>query len=405
MRVAERVDLPEGWEILEKPTAWNGLVSQNVSSIEEDPDGTLWLGTDLGIERISPAIRRRRADPPPVEFVSGSANGVPVDPARPVELPYRKNRLDMHFAALTFRDPSAVRYRMRIHDDDPWSTPGPDGHFNFVDLPPGRYDLAVAASLDGMRWSPAAAQLAFRVARPWYANPWLIGASLLGLTLAGHLSYRLRAKQRLARESQRTRIAMDLHDEVGSGLGAIAVLAGIAARPELAEPRRADALQRIGSVAQDLTRSLGDIVWSLRTSSGFLDVLWDQLVERARPQFTAGPGKLVLEAPDPVPHQPLSLVVRRNLHLVAYEALHNARRHSGATVVALRLVGDGSSWRLEIEDDGRGLPDEAEHSGRRRGLGLAAMKTRASEMGGAITWDKGTLGGTRVAVSFRTGEG
>ena len=405
MRVAERVDLPEGWEILEQPTAWNGLVSLNVSSIHEDEDGTLWLGTDVGIERITPAIRRRRADPPPVEIVSGSVNGVPVDPARAVELPYPKNRLDMHFAALTFRDPSAVRYRMRVHDDDPWSAPGSDGHFNFVDLPPGRYDLAVAASLDGMRWSPAAARLAFRVARPWYANPWLIGGSVIGLALAGHVSYRLRVKQRLARESQRTRIAMDLHDEVGSGLGAIAVLAGIAARPELEETRRTDALARIGSVSLDLARSLGDIVWSLRTSSGFLDAFWDQLVERSRPLFSSETGRLVLEAPDPVPHEPLSLVVRRNLHLVAYEALHNARRHSGAAVVALRLVGDGSSWRLEIEDDGRGLADGPDRSRTRRGLGLQAMKTRTSEMGGAITWDKGALGGTRVTISFRTGEG
>jgi len=212
-------------------------------------------------------------------------------------------------------------------------------------------------------------------------------------------------RRRLAREHQRTRIAMDLHDEVGSGLGAISVLAGIAARPELSGERRGDALERIGSVSSELARSLGDIVWSLRTSSGFLDALWDQLVERARPVFSSPPPKLVLEAPDPVPHESLSLVVRRNLHLIVYEALHNARRHADASVVALRLRRDGGGWKLEVEDDGRGIPGEAERSSTRRGLGLSAMKARAAEMRGAVAWDTGTLGGTRVTVTFRTGEG
>src|SRR5262249_1638533 len=146
---------------------------------------------------------------------------------------------------------------------------------------------------------------------------------------------------------------------VGSGLGAISVLAGIAARSDLPDDRRGDVLARIGSVSQDLGRSLGDIVWSLRTSSGFLDALWDQLVERARPIFSGGEQNLSLEAPEPVPHEALSLVVRRNLHLVVYEALHNAKRHSGAASVRLRLVRDGASWRMEIEDDGRGLPAAA----------------------------------------------
>lgn len=406
VRVRERPDLPDGWEVLERPTALNGLITLNVVDIEEDADGTLWLGTDVGIQRIPPEIRRRQADPPPVEIVGGSVNGTPFDPDAPVDVAYSRNRVEAGFAALTYRDPAAVRYRMRLHDDDAWSPPGADGRFTFVDLPPGRYDLQVAASLDGSRWTLPAAHLVLRVAQPLYTRPWFLGGAALGTMAAGHLGYRLRVRRRLAREKQRTRIAMDLHDEVGSGLGTIGVLAGIAARPDLPEQRRGDAAARILAVSQELGRSLGDIVWSLRTSSGFLDALWDQLVERARPLFSSARPRLALEAPEPVPHEALSLVVRRNLHLVAYEALHNAGRHSGATVVTLRLLGEAPGWRLEIEDDGRGLPeDSAMPPSGRRGLGIEAMKARVAEMGGAIAWDRGARGGTRVIVTFRTGEG
>uniref|UniRef100_UPI003392A139 hypothetical protein n=1 Tax=Acinetobacter baumannii TaxID=470 RepID=UPI003392A139 len=75
------------------------------------------------------------------------------------------------------------------------------------------------------------------------------------------------------------------------------------------------------------------------------------MLERARPLFPSDRPAASFEAPDPVPPEPLSLVVRRNLHLVAYEALHNAARHSGASRVVLRLAREGAGWRLEVEDD------------------------------------------------------
>ena len=404
LRLAERLDLPQGWEILERPAAWNGMLTLNIVTVEEDPDGTLWLGTDLGIQRIPPDIRRRHAAPPSVELVEAFASGAPLDAGSPVHLPFRRNRLEVRFSAMTYRDPTAVSYRMRLRDTDGWSSPSTDGRFTFVDLPAGRYDLAVAASLDGQRWSETPARLTFDVPLPWYAKPWYLGGAGLGVVALGHFGYRLRVRRRLARERQRTRIAMDLHDEVGSGLGTIAVLAGIVGRPDLPEARRGDLAGRIAAVSQELARSLGDIVWSLRTSSGSLDALWNQLLERARPLFASGAPRVSFEAPDPVPPEPLALVVRRNLHLVAYEALHNAARHSGASVVTLRLARDGAGWKLEVEDDGRGLPEGAEAPPTvRRGLGLEAMRARAAEMDGRIAWDRGEAGGTRVTVWFGTG--
>ena len=63
------------------------------------------------------------------------------------------------------------------------------------------------------------------------------------------------------------------------------------------------------------------------------------------------------------------------------------------------------SERLVLEDDGRGLSGESSAPSVRRGLGIEAMRARVAEMGGTIAWDRGPLGGTRVTVRFRTGEG
>ena len=403
VRFVERADLPDGWELVERPGTWQGLPSNHAVAIAEDHDGTVWLGSDLGVVRWTAAARRTRLAPPPIALVEVLGDAGQLDPDEGLRLSYRRNRLEALFAALSFREPAAVRYRGRLRPGDPWTPPSPDGRFRFVDLRPGRYALEVVASVDGERWSETPSRLEFSVLRPWYASPWFLGGLALALAGSGHLLYRGRVARRIEVERRRARIAMDLHDEVGSGLGTIAVLAGIAGRPDVSPGKRREVASRIESVAQELSRSLGDIVWSLRASSGTLDSFWGQLVDRAHPLFAAGRPALAVEAPEPVPAEPLPLVVRRNLFLLALEALHNAARHAGASTVALRLARGEGHWRLEVEDDGSGIPADGGAPRSRRGLGLEAMRTRAEEMGGSIAWQPREGGGTRVVVRFRVG--
>jgi signal transduction histidine kinase len=198
---------------------------------------------------------------------------------------------------------------------------------------------------------------------------------------------------------------MDLHDEVGSGLGSIGVLAGILARPNLPEAQRSEMSARIAGVSRELAGSLGDIVWSLRSGSGTLVSLWEKILDRARPLFSAGSPTLRIDAPDPIPALPLSLSVRRNASLIAVEALHNAARHASASTVELSLASRGEDWTIEIADDGHGLRTERPADATRRGLGLEGMTLRAEEMGGSVDWRAREGGGTIVVIRFRVGRG
>jgi ligand-binding sensor domain-containing protein len=102
MRVGERRDLPDGWEVLETLTAWQGLTWINVSALIEDADGTLWLGADAGIVRIPAHVRNRRPEPPAVALVESSVDGARLDSAAPIRLPFRRNRLEASPASITF---------------------------------------------------------------------------------------------------------------------------------------------------------------------------------------------------------------------------------------------------------------------------------------------------------------
>jgi signal transduction histidine kinase len=235
--------------------------------------------------------------------------------------------------------------------------------------------------------------------KPWYLQAWFFATAALALAGVLTLIYRLRVRTLLRLERQRTRIAMDLHDEVGSGLGTISVLAGIVSRPDLEPAKRNEFAARIATVSRELSQALGDIVWSLRPGSGTLDASWNQILDRARPLFASGVPQLDVTAPEAVPALPLSVVARRALFLIAIEALHNAARHSGATRVTLALQHAGSNWSLAVTDDGRGIA--APPSSARRGLGLDGMRARAADMGASISWEPPEGGGTRVVLRFR----
>ena len=143
--------------------------------------------------------------------------------------------------------------------------------------------------------------------------------------------------------------------------------------------------------------SLSEIVWSLRLGSERLEALAQYLKERANKLFVDGNVRFGTEYPASWPETPLSLPLRRNLLLIAIEALHNAAKHAQASEVRLGMAQNGASWSLWVEDDGVGI-DRGVHPG--TGMGLANMKRRAEEIGAAIAWAPGDVTGTRVSVVF-----
>jgi signal transduction histidine kinase len=79
---------------------------------------------------------------------------------------------------------------------------------------------------------------------------------------------------------------------------------------------------------------------------------------------------------------------------IATEALRNVSQHASARHCRVCLSLNGSGMlRVEVEDDGIGLPAD-----RRAGVGLAAMRERAAELGGSCQTGPAALGGTRVAA-------
>lgn len=414
-----------GWEPVERLTPWHGVQTGGQDLLEEE-DGTVWIASSRGVNRVPAAIRFGEPAVPPVALVEVRADDRPVPPGEALRLPHGRNGVELRFAALSYRDPSRLRHQVRLGPNDAWSESVGRPSFRWVGLAPGRYQVEYRASLDGVIWSAEPLRFAFEVRPPWYRTGWFLAIALAAAAALGWAAYRARVAYLLGLERQRTRIAMDLHDQVGSGLASVGILSGVLAADATDQREQSRLASDIAAAAEELGTALTDIVWSLDPRPATLEELAARLAEHGErlcpddlPAFTA-------RFPPRWPASPLDVNVRTNVLLVGLEALHNAARHAGARTIALSLRPDGDgAWQLSVRDDGVGFnlaEDEAlrtnvSRTGRgranggrasaRRGHGLSGMRRRAREIGARLDVRSEPGHGTVVELWFalRTGRG
>lgn len=209
-----------------------------------------------------------------------------------------------------------------------------------------------------------------------------------------HLLARIEEGQREAgaaalagQESERARIAQELHDGVGQSLTAILLDAGFAAERE-----RVDAadMARIRDTTRAALEEVRRVARQLRPHVLEDLGLRSALASLTQELFSSGPTHVVRRIDQGLVDldDGLEVVVFR----VAQEALTNVARHAGARTVELRLAADADTLRLEVLDDGRGVPDGAE------GTGLRGMRERAALVRGSVRVERAAEGGTRVVL-------
>ena len=386
------------WRIAERLGVWHGA-SGGARTIAESDDGALWLSTWRGVTRIPAAARTGPDRAPPIALVEQRVDGQPVD-GRTLEIGSGQG-LELRFAGLSLRDPERVSYRLRIGEAEPWFV-SRDPIFRFMQPAPGSYEIEAASSLDGANWSVEPVRSRLRVVGPWYRRPPAILAWIVGGLLLSWTAHRLRTAHLLSLERQRTRIAMDLHDELGAGLGSVGILGGVLANGPGGAADVARLGERIAQTAGELGESLHDILGSLRTGSIELDKLFGLVASRARSLLARARGaeapRLVIDAPEPVPRLRFELAEGHHLQALLLEALHNAVRHAGASVIELGLAMDSRQRALSfwVQDDGLGFDPDAASTG----MGLEGMRRRARALGAELRLGerKPGEGGTRVEL-------
>jgi signal transduction histidine kinase len=202
-------------------------------------------------------------------------------------------------------------------------------------------------------------------------------------------------EQRRILEEERTRIARDIHDDLGATMTQIAMFSEVAQSHANAAVR--DFLNDIFNCAHEATRSLDEIVWAIKPENDSLESLIRYLSRFVESYLRLAGLRFRLDAPDDLPSQTLTSSQRHNLFLTIKEAVHNVVKHAQATEVWLRIKLLDNVLHLSIEDNGNGEASALDASLNR---GSANMKKRMDQIGGTCT-RTGTHGkGTIVSILF-----
>jgi signal transduction histidine kinase len=179
-------------------------------------------------------------------------------------------------------------------------------------------------------------------------------------------------------ERLRVRIAGDLHDEIGSSLWSITLLSRMLAKHSNLEKDEREDIEEIHRIAGQTSNSIRDIIWLINPAFDTVQDLLLRTRDFARTIMRDVDYRMVTEGTDLA--RKLSPDLKQNLLLLFKEALTNIARHSGATVVEVRIQELDRTWRLSIRDNGSGF-DTAMLTG---GSGLRNLQARAAKIGGTL---------------------
>lgn len=383
-------------------TTADGLAPGGITAAARDKSGALWFGTNQGLSRLVPEADSPSL-PPPIWItglqVAGEARSVSVlgeAALRLPDLPADGNQLQIDFVAVSFAPGETLRYQYTLTGaGDEWGTPTHQRTLQLAGLSPGSYTFAVRALNADGAVSPVPAQVVFTILAPVWRRSWFLGlCALAGATLL-YSGFRFRLSRLLELERVRTRIASDLHDDIGAALSRIAVLSEVARHESgHSNPAVATRLSVIAAAAREVLDSINEIVWAINPQHDRVHGLAQRMRRFASDVLTARGMLVSFHAPGEERVQRVGADVRRHVLLIFKEAVNNIVRHSGATQATLEMRVEGNRLVLTIRDNGRGFDVGAVCDGN----GLVSMRARARAMDGHVEISSGAGSGTVVTL-------
>lgn len=212
------------------------------------------------------------SQPPPVYIGGLTVAGVPhaiselgEAEIRELRFAHTQNQVRVDFFSLGFAPGEILRYQFKLEGaGGDWSAPTNERTVFYANMRPGTYRFMVrAVNADGLT-SEQPASVTFTILAPVWQRWWFITLAVAATSLLIFAAHRYRVRRLLELERIRTRIATDLHDDIGASLSQIAILSEVARREVRAENTRATRpLMQIAAASAELVDSMSDIVWAI----------------------------------------------------------------------------------------------------------------------------------------------
>ena len=402
----------------------DGLAGDFVVDSRCDKNGVVWFATTNGLSRLVPTADE--SHPPPAIWLGGlRISGIPQalselgeNKIAVIELSPTQNNLQMDYFGLDFHAGETLRYQYRLEGaDTDWSAPTEQRSVTFGNLRPGTYRFLVRALDSHGASSEEPATASFKILPRIWQSWWFIALSsmlvgTIALAIMRQRAARRREREQVLRQARddrlrdleevRRRIAMDLHDDIGSSLTQISILSEVMRqRVGRHDSPVNEPLSMIATSSRELVDSMSDIVWAINPQKDHLSDLVQRMRRFASDVFTARDIDFELRLPGTDRDIKLEANLRREVFLIFKESINNMVRHSRCTTADIELELTAEFLLLTLSDDGKGF--DASRQG--EGHGLISMRERAGHIGGKFELVSSDGEGTTVTLKVPLGSG
>lgn len=400
-----------------------GFIAQRVNDLETDNHGNIWAATINGLAKYD-ALQQRwysftKQDGLPIDnldqlfalddgsmilavqdgFVNWNIHSFLLNNQKPIlyfnhfvsggkeivvknngiHLPYSGNDLNIDFSAIAtiMGDRTKFYYKILPHQNE-WILSN-QRSISLAGFASGEYSLYIkAVNSDGIE--SELKHINIVVAFPFWRKWWFILLSFISVTILLYLLYRYRVNQLLKLQQMRNNISRDLHDEIGSSVSSVNMLAMVAKKQLGEEHPITPLLTQIGQSAQSAGDSINEIIWSINPRNDSLDRIVLRMKELSAEMLEVNKINYRIDFDKDFSAARIPMEQRRHLFLLFKEALNNLIKYSHCENVCISMHIEGHFLRMKIEDDGIGF-DLLNYI---PGNGLVNMYQRAKEMKGNL---------------------
>ncbi len=305
-------------------------------------DGKFWFPTQDGVAIINPEAIPFNPLPPPVVIESAFLEGKKVELTDKLEIQPDQDNLEINYTGLSFIKPEQVQFKYKLEGlDEDWTNAANRREAYYPYLPPGKYTFRVIAANSDNVWNNEGAAIAITVLPPFYRTFWFIGLAILSFGVVGFALYKRRVSElerrrtaqeefsrRLinAHESERRRIAAELHDSLGQSLAMIKNSAVFGSQTAEDLPAAKEQLAEISTQSAHAIAEVREIAYNLRPY--LLDRLGLTKAIRSLLNKTADayPIKVISEVDEVDEFFPNEAEI--SIYRIVQESLNNVIKHS-----------------------------------------------------------------------------
>ena len=366
----------------------------NGGSYFKGKDEQMYFGGITGLNYFYPDSIRTNLFIPPVVITSINVLDTKIrgDPFE-IILSHNQNFISFEFAALDYTNPEENQYAFMLEGlDDSWKYVDAKRRIaNYINLPAGEYTFRVTGTNSSGLWNKSGTAVKLIITPPFWQTWWFITLLVL---LIGTLLYYLstiRIKQQLAIEKIKTKLAADLHDNVGSSLTEISILSEVAVH-RLDSNSDSRELKSISEIARHLVDTMSDIVFVVNPERDSLFDLTIKLKDSYNEFLNSVGISFKVKNIDKTNDIKLPMDYKQNLLLIFKEGINNAIKHSKCNKIVLEANIKGDVIEMILRDDGIGFDE----SSTALGNGIRNMESRAKKIDGIMNWKSSQSNGTVI---------